>query len=178
MGPGITDQSDIRGQLSKSYDAALAETVVIMMRLAAIREIHLNGEVNKPSLAEVLEYQGLRMECSAESTPHEETCIYSSAYDGGRLLTEFEETGKEITEDGGIDEIPTRSQGERRDLHCATTGNLGSPYWLMSLLSLCVFFLCVVGVINDSALASPCEPLMAILEVPTGCVRSPLGQSK
>ena len=46
--------------------------------------------------------------------------FYSSAYDGGRLLTEFEETGKEttedggkeITEDGGSDEIPTRSQGE------------------------------------------------------------------
>ena len=27
-------------------------------------------------------------------------------------MTEFEETGREITEDGGIDEIPTRSQGE------------------------------------------------------------------
>ena len=36
-------------------DVALAETVVIMMRIAAIREIHLNEEVNKPSLAEVLE---------------------------------------------------------------------------------------------------------------------------
>ena len=37
-------------------DVALAETVVIMMRLAAIREINLNEEVNKPSIAEVLEY--------------------------------------------------------------------------------------------------------------------------
>ena len=36
-------------------DVALAETVVILMRIAAIREIHLNEEVNKPSLAEVLE---------------------------------------------------------------------------------------------------------------------------
>ena len=73
---------------------------MIMMRLAAIREIHLNVEVNKPSLAAVLEYQGLRMECSDESTPHEEACIYSSAYDGGKLLslTEFEETGKEMAE--------------------------------------------------------------------------------
>ena len=93
-------------------DVALAETVVIMMRLAAVREIHLNGEVNKPSLAKVLEYQGLRMECSAESTLDEEACIYSSAYDGEKLLTEFEETGREITEGSGIDEIPTRSQGE------------------------------------------------------------------
>ena len=70
-------------------DVALAETVVIMMRLAAIREIHLNVEVNKPSLAAVLEYKGLRMECSDESTPHEEACIYSSANDGGKLLTEL-----------------------------------------------------------------------------------------
>ena len=38
-------------------DVALAETVVTMMRLAAMREIHLNEEVDKPSLAEVLEYQ-------------------------------------------------------------------------------------------------------------------------
>ena len=36
-------------------DVALAETVVIMMRIAAIREIHLNEEVNKPSLAEGLD---------------------------------------------------------------------------------------------------------------------------
>ena len=59
-------------------DVALAETVVTMMRLAAIREINLNEEVNKPSIADVLEYKGLRMECSVESTPHEEACIYSS----------------------------------------------------------------------------------------------------
>ena len=52
------------------------------------------------------------MECSDESSPHEEACVYSSAYDGGRLLTEFEETGKEMAERKGIDEVPTRSQGE------------------------------------------------------------------
>ena len=92
-------------------DVALAETVVIMMRIAAIREIHLNEEVNKPSLAEVLEYRGLRMECSVESTPHEEACIYSSAYDGGGLLTQFGEP----TRNDGTDEIPTRAQGEVRD---------------------------------------------------------------
>ena len=98
-------------------DVALAETVGSMMRLAAIREIHLNAEVNKPSLAAVLEYKGLRMECSVESTPHEEACIYSSAYDGGKLLTEFEETGREMAEGEGIDEVPTRSQ------EYATTNN-------------------------------------------------------
>ena len=92
-------------------DVALAETVVIMMRLAAMREIHLNGEVNKPSLAEVLDHQGLRMECSVESTPHDEACIYSSAYDGGRLLPEFGEPGREAAEGEGI-KLPTRSHGE------------------------------------------------------------------
>ena len=76
-------------------DVALAETVVILMRTAAIREIYLNTEVNKPSLADVLEFNGLKMECAIESTPHEDACIYSSAYDGGNLLTEFEENGKE-----------------------------------------------------------------------------------
>ena len=67
-------------------DVALAETVVILMRIAAIREIHLNEEVNKPSLADVLEYRGLKMDCSVESTPHEEACIYSSAYDGATMI--------------------------------------------------------------------------------------------
>ena len=57
---------------------SLAENVVILMRYAAIKEINLNTEVQKPSLAEVLEFQGQRMECADESTPHEETRIYSS----------------------------------------------------------------------------------------------------
>ena len=52
-------------------DVALAEAVVIKMRLAAVREMRLNEEVSKPSLAEVVEFNGLTMECSVESTPHE-----------------------------------------------------------------------------------------------------------
>ena len=95
-------------------DVALAETVVIMMRMAAIREINLNEEVNKPSIADVLEYQGWRMECSVESTPHDEACIYSSAYDGGEVLTQF----GEVTKNDETDEIPTRAKGEY-----ATTNN-------------------------------------------------------
>ena len=87
---------------------AVAETVVIMMRIAAIREINLNEEVNKPSIAGVWEYQGWRMECSVESTPHEEACMYSSAYDGGEVLTQF----GELTKNDETDEIPTRAQGE------------------------------------------------------------------
>ena len=87
---------------------ALAETVVILMRIAAIREMRLNEEVNKPSLADVLEYRGFKMECSVESTPHTEACIYSSACDGGELLTQFGEP----TQNDETDEIPTRAHGE------------------------------------------------------------------
>ena len=89
-------------------DVALAETVVILMRIAAIREIHLNEEVNKPSLAEVLEYRGLKMDCSVESTPHEEACVYSSAYDGGELMTQFGAS----TQHDEANEFPTRAHGE------------------------------------------------------------------
>ena len=95
-------------------DVALAETVVILMRIAAIREIRLNEEVNKPSLADVLEYRGFKMDCSVESTPHEEACIYSSAYDGGELLKQFGEPAQNDEKD----EVPTRAHGE-----FATTSN-------------------------------------------------------
>ena len=59
-------------------DVALAETVVILMRYAAIEEINLNTEVQKLSIADVLEFKGATMECATEATPHEETCIYSN----------------------------------------------------------------------------------------------------
>ena len=48
-------------------DVSLAESVVILMRYAAIKEINLNTEVQKPSLAEVLEFQGPKMECADSS---------------------------------------------------------------------------------------------------------------
>ena len=48
------------------------------------------------------------MECSVESTPHTEACIYSSAKDGGELLTQFGEP----TQNDETDEIPARAHGE------------------------------------------------------------------
>ena len=89
-------------------DVALAETVVILMRIAAMREMRLNEEVNKPSIAEVLEFRGLTMDCSVESTPHEDACVYSSAYDGGELLKQFGEPTQVLEKE----EVPTRSHGE------------------------------------------------------------------
>ena len=89
-------------------DVALAETVVILMRIAAMREMRLNEEVNKPSIAEVLEFRGHTMDCSVESTPHEEACVYSSAYDGGELLKQFGEPAQTLEKE----EVPTRSHGE------------------------------------------------------------------
>ena len=72
-------------------DVALAETVVILMRHAAIEEINLNTEVQKPSLAAVLEFKGATMECALEATPPEETCIYTSVLEGGNLMQKFKD---------------------------------------------------------------------------------------
>ena len=74
-------------------DVALAETVVILMRYAAIKEINLN----------------------IEATPHEETCIYSSVLEGGTLMQKFEEGElQDAAADGdkGNDQgYPIRSEG-------------------------------------------------------------------
>ena len=67
-------------------DVSLAESVVILMRYAVIKELSLNTEVQKPSVEEVLEFQGPRMDC----TPHSEARAYSSAYEGGEVMQKFE----------------------------------------------------------------------------------------
>ena len=64
---------------------SLAESVAILMRYAAIKEINLNTEVQKPSLADVLEF-----DCIEESTPHPEAHAYSSTYEGGEVMQQFE----------------------------------------------------------------------------------------
>ena len=96
-------------------DGALAETMVILMRYAAIKEINLNTEVQKPSIA--LEFQGAKMECAVESTPHEETRIYSSILEGGNLMQKFEERERELQNTQVDDErkdrvYPIRSEGK------------------------------------------------------------------
>ena len=53
--------------------------------------LSLRSEVQKPSIADVLEFKGARMECAIEATPHEETCVYSSVLEGGTLMQKFEE---------------------------------------------------------------------------------------
>ena len=74
----------------------LAESVV----LAAMKEIQLNTEVQKPSLEEILEFNGLRMECTIEATPHQNAQAYLSACEGGGVMQEFEV--------GNADEIRTK----------------------------------------------------------------------
>ena len=54
-------------------DISLAEAVVIAMRTAATREMMTNSEVEKPSMEAILEFDGLRMVCAVESTPHANT---------------------------------------------------------------------------------------------------------
>ena len=57
-------------------DVSLAEGVVLLMRYAAVKEMYLNAEVQN-SLEEVLEFQGPKMDCTEESTPHSEARAYS-----------------------------------------------------------------------------------------------------
>ena len=50
-----------------------------------------NSEVQKPSLEAFLEFDGLRMECTMESTPRSNTQAYKSIYEGAGLIQKFEE---------------------------------------------------------------------------------------
>ena len=100
------------------YHVSLPENVVIAMRAATIREMYTNSEVQKPSLEEILEFNGPRMECTMESTPHSNTQAYRSTYEGGGLIQKFEEGDAEdirtrralAREQLGV-EIPLRSAG-------------------------------------------------------------------
>ena len=55
---------------------SLAESGVVLMRYAAIKETDLNTEVQTQLLADALEFQGPRMDCVEESTPHPEARVY------------------------------------------------------------------------------------------------------
>ena len=96
-------------------DVSLAESVVILMRYAAIKEINLNTEVQKPSLAEVLEFQGPKMERAEESTPHQEARIYSSIFEGGEVMQQFEADDPMELQTAGVQRdmlYPVRSEGD------------------------------------------------------------------
>ena len=69
-------------------DVSLAESMVILMRYAAIKETNLNVEVQKPSLEEVLEFQGPRMECRGVYSSSRSS---TSTYEGGEKLKGAEE---------------------------------------------------------------------------------------
>ena len=96
-------------------EGPLAETLVILMRYAAIEEVNLNTEVQKPSLAKVLEFKGATMECAIESTPHEETCIYTSVLEGGNPMQKFRDDELQDMVDNG-DEQRRSPRGGERDL--------------------------------------------------------------
>ena len=70
-------------------DVALAETLVIAMRRAAMREMKLNNEPEKPTLQTILEFGGEKMAPAPESTPHANTKIYSSTYEGAQPIVEL-----------------------------------------------------------------------------------------
>ena len=56
-----------------------------------MREMMTNSEVEKPSMETILEFDGLRMDCAVESTPHANTQAYNSTYEGAGLIQRFEE---------------------------------------------------------------------------------------
>ena len=89
------------------------------MRYAAIKEMYLNTEVQKPLLEEILEFQDPRMDFIEESTPHSEARAYLSAYKGGEVMQDFEiedkgdEKNQKSTERKTRDMVfPLRSEGQ------------------------------------------------------------------
>ena len=70
-------------------DPILAENVVISMRTAALRELQNNVVVEKPTMESILEFDGLRIDPTVESTPHANTQVYNSTYEGARLIPRF-----------------------------------------------------------------------------------------
>ena len=52
--------------------------------------MYLNTEVQKPSLEEILEFNGARMECTIEAMPHPNSRAYSSTCEGSGVMQEFE----------------------------------------------------------------------------------------
>ena len=56
------------------------------------------------------------MECAIESTPHEETCIYTSVLEGGNLMQKFKDDGSQDEADIGDGQrehgCPIRATGE------------------------------------------------------------------
>ena len=94
---------------------SLAKIVVILMRYAAIKEINLNTEVQKPSSEEVLEFQGPKMDCAEESTPHPESRVYSSTLEGGEAMQQFEAEDPMDLQTTGVQRdmlFPVRTEGK------------------------------------------------------------------
>ena len=83
--------------------------------------VNLNTGVQKPSLAEVLEFKSSRMDCADESTPHEETRIYSSILEGGNVMQKFE--GSNSGEPHSADEHPDRLYPVRSEGRYVTPTN-------------------------------------------------------
>ena len=79
-------------------DVSLAENVVIAVRNAAMQELTLNAETEKPTLQSILEFEGNRMaRASSKSTPRANTQIYSNTCEGSELIAKFMDDDSEDT---------------------------------------------------------------------------------
>ena len=83
-------------------DIAVAEMLIIEVRLAAIREMSTNSECQRPSLQKVLELAGESMALAPESTPHANTMVFSSTFEGAQPLAKF-------ASDDSVDAISRKS---------------------------------------------------------------------
>ena len=90
--PGSTESDSLTFRwgvtlcLPEWNDISLVENAVIEMRAAAMRELKTNSVTEKPTTEKILEFNGPRMECTVESTPHANTQVYSSTYEGAGLI--------------------------------------------------------------------------------------------
>ena len=65
------------------------QNVVIATRIAAMRELMTSTETETPTMESILEFNGPRMEPAAESTPHANTQVHNSTYEGADLISQF-----------------------------------------------------------------------------------------
>ena len=130
-------------------DVSLAESVVIHMRYAAIKEMYLNTEVQKPSLEEILQFQGPRMDFTVESTPHPDAQACMSACERGEVMQKQQGMGLLLRSRGNIqlsDKLMAQrygSQSKGNGIHhteekahtpeARTQGNRFGPIWWVLL---------------------------------------------
>ena len=69
------------GATLRPPELSLAESVALAMRIAAMKEIQMNIEAEKPTLQMVLEFNGDPMDPAVEAIPHANAMVFNSTYE-------------------------------------------------------------------------------------------------